>query len=90
MLKKRAALSDLSGWRKSSKKEYLGSKDVAWIIDLSPDDVVELARQKKLVGAKTGRLWRFRPDLSPEDDSHRQMCRSLADPQDSEPDQTIY
>ena len=25
-------------------EEYLGSKDVAWILDLSPDDVVELAR----------------------------------------------
>ena len=43
-------------------EEYLGSKDVAWILDLSPDDVVELARQKNLVGAKTGRFWRFRPD----------------------------
>lgn len=43
-------------------KECLGSKDVAWILDLSPDDVVESAGQKKLVGAETGRLLRFRPD----------------------------
>jgi excisionase family DNA binding protein len=46
----------------NNNKEYLGSKDVAWILDLSPDDVVELARKQKLLGTKTGRFWRFRRD----------------------------
>ena len=47
---------------KNNNREYLGSKDVAWILDLSPDDVVELARRQKLLGTKTGRFWRFRRD----------------------------
>jgi len=47
---------------KKSNEEYLGSKDVAWILDLSPDDVVELARKQILLGTKTGRFWKFRPD----------------------------
>ena len=47
---------------KKNNKGYLGSKDVAWILDLSPDDVVELARKQKLLGTKKGRFWIFRPD----------------------------
>ena len=29
---------------KKKQKDYLRSKDVAWILDCSPDDVIELAR----------------------------------------------
>ncbi len=44
------------------KKEetFLRSKDVAHILDLSPDDVLELAGKGKLKGEKQGRFWRFR------------------------------
>ncbi len=42
------------------KKTLLRSKDVAHILDCSPDDVIELARRGKLKGSKTGRYWRFR------------------------------
>ncbi len=38
----------------------LRSKDVAHILDCSPDDVIELARRGKLVAIKQGRFWRFR------------------------------
>jgi excisionase family DNA binding protein len=38
----------------------LRSKDVAHILDCSPDEVVDLARGKKLKATKQGRLWRFR------------------------------
>ena len=38
----------------------LRTKDVAYILDCSPDDVIELARSKKLKGTKVGRFWRFR------------------------------
>jgi excisionase family DNA binding protein len=42
----------------------LRSKDVAHILDCSPDDVIELARSGKLKGTKSGRFWRFRePDV---------------------------
>lgn len=42
-----------------SKSYDLRSKDVAHIIDLSPDDVIELARRGKLNARKDGRFWRF-------------------------------
>ena len=42
------------------KKPLLRSKDVAHILDSSPDDVIELARRGKLKGTKTGRFWGFR------------------------------
>ena len=41
------------------KTSLLGSKDVAWILDCSPDDVIELARKEKLKATKQGRFWRF-------------------------------
>ena len=42
------------------RSEYsLRSKDVAHILDCSPDDVIELARRSKLHAIKTGRFWRF-------------------------------
>ena len=43
------------------KQPLLRSKDVAHILDCSPDDVIELARTKKLKGIKKGRFWRFHP-----------------------------
>ena len=40
-------------------KARLRSKDVAHILDMSPDDVIELARRGKLKASKQGRFWRF-------------------------------
>jgi len=41
-------------------KNCLRSKDVAYILNCSPDDVIELARKGKLDAHKTGRFWRFK------------------------------
>jgi excisionase family DNA binding protein len=41
------------------QKIQLRSKDVAHILDLSPDDVIDLARSGKLKASKKGRFWRF-------------------------------
>lgn len=38
----------------------LSSRDVAVLLDVSPDDVNELARRGDLPGFKQGRFWRFR------------------------------
>jgi hypothetical protein len=38
----------------------LNSKDVALILDMSPDTVNEFARKSILPGFKKGRQWRFR------------------------------
>lgn len=38
----------------------LNSRDVARILDLSPDTVNEFARKSILPGVKKGRQWRFR------------------------------
>ena len=38
----------------------LNSKDVAQILDCSPDTVNELARKSVLPASKRGRQWRFR------------------------------
>ncbi len=38
----------------------LNSKEVARILDLSPDTVNEYARKSILPGVKKGRQWRFR------------------------------
>lgn len=37
----------------------LRSRDVAHILDLSPDQVAELAQRKKLKATKVGRIWRY-------------------------------
>ena len=42
------------------KKTLLRSRDVAHVLDCSPDDAVELARRGKLKGTKTVSYWRFR------------------------------
>ncbi len=39
--------------------ELLRSKDVAHILDCSPDDVMELAKRGKLKATKDGRYWKF-------------------------------
>jgi excisionase family DNA binding protein len=44
----------------AKKEQLLKSRDVAHILDMSPDDVVDLARKGKLKGIKQGRLWKFR------------------------------
>ena len=40
-------------------EKLLRSKDVAWILDCSPDDVIVLANKGKLPATKQGRSWRF-------------------------------
>jgi excisionase family DNA binding protein len=41
------------------KGEVLLSKDVALILDCSPDEVVDLARKGRLPAVKQGKFWRF-------------------------------
>ena len=54
-------LQEWEGSKKMAKKEnLLRSKDVAHILDCSPDDVIELARRGKLRASKQGRFWRFK------------------------------
>ena len=43
-----------------AKEEILlRSKDVAYLLDCCPDDVVDLARRGVLKAEKAGRYWRF-------------------------------
>jgi excisionase family DNA binding protein len=42
------------------EESLLNSRQVAEILDLSPDTVNELARKNALPGIKRGRQWRFR------------------------------
>ena len=51
----------------------LNSKEVAEILDLSPDTVNELARKSVLPAFKRGRQWRFRNHRDPQ--SRRHQCR---------------
>ena len=43
-----------------AQKRLFRSKDVAHILDMSPDDVILLARTGKLKAIKKGRYWMFR------------------------------
>lgn len=43
------------------KPAELRSKDVAHVLDMSPDDVIVLARKGKIRARKEGRFWRFQP-----------------------------
>ena len=43
-------------------KKFMGSKDVAHILDFSPDDVIVLAQKGILHGVKNGRIWQFKLD----------------------------
>lgn len=42
------------------EEELLNSREVAVILDLSPDTVNEFARKNILPGFKKGKQWRFR------------------------------
>ena len=41
-------------------EKLLKSKQVAWILDCSADDVILFAQKGKLKASKQGRFWRFR------------------------------
>jgi excisionase family DNA binding protein len=43
-----------------AEESLLNSKEVAEILDCSPDTVNDLARKSVLPGIKKGRQWRFR------------------------------
>jgi len=40
-------------------EENLRSKDVAYLLDCSPDEVVKLVRYGKLRAEKVGKFWKF-------------------------------
>jgi excisionase family DNA binding protein len=44
----------------AEEEKLLKSKDVAHILDCSPDDVHLLVHRGDLKGIKVGRLWRYR------------------------------
>jgi excisionase family DNA binding protein len=44
----------------AKKEQFLRSKDVAHVLDCSPDDVTVLARSGELKSIKQGRFWKFR------------------------------
>jgi len=44
----------------AEEKKLLRSKDVAHILNCSPDDVITIARGGKLRAVKDGRFWKFR------------------------------
>ena len=44
----------------AKKEQFLNSRDVAYILDCSPEDVIDLARRGRLKAIKEGRYWRFR------------------------------
>jgi len=50
------------GWTTMSDKDdiLLNSREVAFLLDLSPDTVNEFARRNILPAFKKGRQWRFR------------------------------
>ena len=41
------------------EEELLNSREVAWILDMSPDTVNEFARKSILPAFKKGKQWRF-------------------------------
>ena len=44
----------------AEEEKLLKSKDVAHILDCSPDDVHQLVHRGDLKGSKVGRFWRYR------------------------------
>ena len=44
----------------AKKEPLLKSRDVAYILDCSPDEVAVLARQGKLKAIRMGHYWKFR------------------------------
>lgn len=46
------------------QRKDLRSKDVAWLLDIGPDEVVALIHRGELKAKKKGRLWTFTlPDV---------------------------
>ena len=62
ILEKRALLEDKFGRTTMADKDdiLLNSREVAFLLDLSPDTVNEFARRNILPAFKKGRQWRFR------------------------------
>ncbi|MFQ5683481.1 MAG: helix-turn-helix domain-containing protein [Candidatus Binatia bacterium] len=59
------------------EEDLLNSRDVAMILDLSPDTVNEFARKNILPGFKKGKQWRFRKtDIS---SYNRRQTRGIRD-----------
>ena len=52
----------LQGDKKKMKEDetLLRSQHVAHLLDVSPDEAIELARKRKLKAKKVGRFWRYR------------------------------
>jgi excisionase family DNA binding protein len=44
----------------SEKEEFLEPETVARILDLTPDEVIQLARSGELKATKMGRFWKYR------------------------------
>ena len=44
------------------ERTFLNSKEVAQILDLSPDDIHVLVHRGELKAIKVGRIWRYRPE----------------------------
>ena len=57
---RRQALHDRKQRPMKPQEKLLGSRNVAWILDCGPDDVIVLAQKGKLKASKQGRFWRFR------------------------------
>jgi excisionase family DNA binding protein len=55
-------LKGRSAWMATADKDdvLLNSREVAFLLDLSPDTVNEFARRNLLPAFKKGRQWRFR------------------------------
>jgi len=59
------------------EEELLNSREVARILDMSPDTVNEFARKNILPGFKKGKQWRFRKrDIS---SFYRKQTRDIRD-----------
>ena len=41
-------------------EKLMRSRDVAHMLDCSPDDVIEMARRGKIRATKDGRYWKFK------------------------------
>jgi hypothetical protein len=46
----------------TKEQKVMKSRDVAYLLDCSPDDVILLAQKGKLKAHKNGKYWRYRLD----------------------------
>jgi excisionase family DNA binding protein len=62
VLERRARVIFANSWMTMADKDdtLLNSREVAFLLDLSPDTVNEFARRSILPAFKKGRQWRFR------------------------------